>query len=242
MDIITDKSFKYNLEKLDSTSDEFIFVKNFYDVTEDSMNAMKNTRKSSGYIPKINDFQIYEVVKNNQVKVDEKQNNLMLFHGTTQEGAAKILKEGFKNSERGWFGKGVYMTDCSDTAFDYSCLRNSLNRKRNNSNNNKKKSKSNTTWINIFVNEVVASENLQTFEFDTSKLRKDVDTPLKYPFNKHIHKFSPQATEENYRKDQKGRKYRNIGHDDSSALDEFVAEANVTIPRYLIQFEYELRR
>ena len=73
---------------------------------------------------------------------------------------------------------------------------------------------------------------------------QNIDAPLKHPFNKHIHKFSTQATEENYRVDHKGRKYRNIGHYGSSerVLDEYVAEANITIPRYLIQFEYELNK
>ena len=33
MDIITDKSFKYDHEKLDPASDEFIFVKHFYNTT-----------------------------------------------------------------------------------------------------------------------------------------------------------------------------------------------------------------
>ena len=43
----------------------------------------------------------------------------MLYHGTSQKGVTGILKEGFRNSEKGWFGKGVYMTDCSHTALKY---------------------------------------------------------------------------------------------------------------------------
>ena len=64
-----------------------------------------------------------------------------------------------------------------------------------------------------------------------------IDTPLKNQFNKHIHKSSSQATEENYKKDHKGRKYRNIPHDYKTAYDEYVAEESITIPRYLIKFE-----
>ena len=33
--------------------------------------------------------------------------NLMLYHGTSEKGATGILKKGFRNSEKGWFGKGV---------------------------------------------------------------------------------------------------------------------------------------
>ena len=75
------------------------------------------------------------------------------------------------------------------------------------------------------------------------KLSGDIDTPLEYKFSKHINESILQATEENYREDHKGRKYRNIGHEyinsitNGSANDEYVAEESVTIPRYLIIFK-----
>ena len=49
-----------------------------------------------------------------------KRNNLMLFHGTTINGAIGVLNEGFKNSKRGWHGSGVYMTECSYIAHGYA--------------------------------------------------------------------------------------------------------------------------
>ena len=70
---------------------------------------------------------------------------------------------------------------------------------------------------------------------------KDIDVPLENQFNKHIYMLAPQATDDDYREDVKGRKYRNIAHDATSAYDEYVAEANVTVPRYLILFEAELK-
>ena len=51
----------------------------------------------------------------------------MLFHGTNKEGVVGILKEGFKNSPKGWFGQGVYMTEWSEEAFNYSHLRTAEN-------------------------------------------------------------------------------------------------------------------
>ena len=117
MDITTDKSFKYDLENLDSTSEEFMFVEQFYDITR---NVKKYTTYSKKATHKQN-FQIYKVNENNPKEPAEaKDNNLMLFHGTNRKGAVGILKEGFKNSEKGWFGQGVYMTDCSTIALYYS--------------------------------------------------------------------------------------------------------------------------
>ena len=214
MAIITDKSFKYDLEKLDSTSDEFMLVNDFFATTKVC------TSNRFHYLPEVKDLRIYKVIENNPIKsVGGKRNNLMLFHGTTRTRAAGILKEGFKNSKRGWYGKGVYMTECSEVAFSYSLL--------------------NTVDYTIFVNEVLESEKLQTFEI--GYVTGDIDTPLENPFNKHIHTSSPQVTEENYKEDHNGRKYRNIGHDDRSICDEYVAAEGVTIPRYLILFEDKRR-
>ena len=152
----------------------------------------------------------------------------MLFHGTTRKGAAGILKEGFKNSERGWYGKGVYMTDFPDIALTWSVWR--------------EQSDQSTSYSTVFVNEVLESDKLQTFEIDRSKCGEDVDTPLENQFNKHVHKSSTQAAEDDYKEDRNGRKYRNIAHDRSSALDEYVAEESVTIPRYLILFKTEYKK
>ena len=217
MVIITDKSFKYNLEKLDSASDEFILVNVFFATTKVS------TDDCFDYLPEVTDLTIYKVNENNPIKsVEGKRNNLMLFHGTSRKGAAGILKEGFKNSKSGWYGKGVYMTECSDVAFSYSLQHN------------------NRVDYTIFVNEVLESTKLQTFEI--VNITGDIDTPLENPFKKHIDKSSPQATEENYKEDHKGRKYRNIGHDSRSICDEYVAEEGVTIPRYLIIFEAKIKK
>ena len=92
----------------------------------------------------------------------------MLFHGTSEKGATGILKEGFRNSEKGWFGKGVYMTDCSCTAFNYASM-----------------AEDNSNIRYIFVNEVLVSEKMQIFEFDQN-YAKEVSTKPKHPFEKHV--------------------------------------------------------
>ena len=124
MNIPTDKNFKYDLEKLDCASDEFILVKGFFEITYENrysklINKCASCSEYSDHILKI--FHIYKVNENNPIKaVNEKRNNLMLFHGTNKKGVTGILKEGFKNSKRGWFGQGVYMSDCSNIARTYS--------------------------------------------------------------------------------------------------------------------------
>ena len=82
MDIITKKGFRYNLAKLDSTLDEFLFVKEFFN---------KNTKKKANYEDikshQVKDFQIHKVIESKPTTAtNEKSNNLMLFHGTGKIG------------------------------------------------------------------------------------------------------------------------------------------------------------
>ena len=81
--------------------------------------------------------------------VEEKNNNLMLFHGTNKKGATGILKEFFRNSVEEYFGKGLYMTDFTFVALKY-CFRAG----RNNSK------------YYMLVNEALESKKLQTFKFN----------------------------------------------------------------------------
>ena len=52
MEIVTDKSFKYNLKRLDLKTEEFKFVKKFFDLTIDPVHGFKN-------VFQVNDFRIY---------------------------------------------------------------------------------------------------------------------------------------------------------------------------------------
>ena len=166
--------------------------------------------------------------ENNPIKtVNEKRNNLMLFHGTNKNAVTGILKEGFKNSKRGWFGQGVYMSDCSNIARTYS---EQYNRDGGDSSHY------------MFVNEVLGSDKLEVFEYDRITNRNDVDTELTHPFEKHMCKLSRKLIEDNYKKDLLGRKYRNVVVDINSYKDEYVADESVTIPSYLIVFQNKWKR
>ena len=224
MNIKTDKYFKYDYEKLDPTLEEFKFLKETFLTT------------SFGLPIDIiaNGFHIYKVNERNFVKTAVKKRiNLMLYHGTSKKGATCILKEGFRNSEKGWFGKGVYMTDCSNTAFIYSF------RADMNSSNRLEfiyailaGQFSNDGYI--FVNEVLESEKMQTFEFDPENT-KDLSIQPKHQFKRHICRSNLQPTEKNYMVDFEGRRY--IKAQEDNIRDEYIAEASVVIPRYLIVLE-----
>ena len=208
MNIKTENNFKYNYEKLDPASEEFKILKGVYFTTKTST-ACNVTYKMT------KEIQIYKVFRADQIKtVNKKSNNLMLFHGTSKEGVTGILKEGFRNSEKGWFGKGVYMTDSSETAFHYS-----------------RHSDWSARYYYVFVNEVLESEKLRTFT--KPKYNNNVDTLPRHQFEKHFFKSSPQPTEEeDYVVDSEGRRYVNTPM--RGIFDEYVARARVTIPRYLI--------
>ena len=223
MDIVTDNSFKYNLKKLEPNAKEYDFIKDFFYLTTHPYVTFKNDYQ-------LKTFRIYKVRENVTTSAEgEKRNNLMLFHGTHKEGAAGILKEGFRNSESGWFGRGVYMTDCSDTAFVYaSTCRNVVD------------DVIGRYLSYVFVNEVLESEKLRTFTFEGHELEKDEDNDaeLMYPFELHVDVDSRQPGEGDYKEDSLGRKYRNIEIDPEwSHYDEFIADEKITVPRYLIALE-----
>ena len=220
MNIQTNNFFKYKKEELSSDSDEYNFVKNFFVTTA---NVSYEVRPPTN-------FKVFRIIKNSPMTaLDEKSNNLMLFHGTTEKGADSILKEGFKNSEKGWFGRGVYLTDCSCVACNYSGI---------------KSSRPNgyvSNYRHVLVNEVLGSEKLRTkpqkFVLDEQGDPQDHDAEPDHPFVKHVAEEELQAEEEDYIEDALGRRYRNVDHDDLSSLDEFVADKNIVLPRYLLKYK-----
>ena len=208
MNIKINALFKYGYKKLNLASKEFKFLKKIFDATSNGLICDNNFKT----------IQAYKVTNNNPVKnVEEKSNNLMLFHGTCEKGAIGILKEGFKNSEEGWFGKGVYLTHCSEVALDY-CFRADMN----------------SSDRYFFVNEVLESEKLQTFKYNLKDV-KDVCTIPYHQFEKHTDKSSPQPTKDDYMAGFEGGRY--VKTDEKNMFDEYIAEAKVVIPRYLVVLE-----
>ena len=208
---------KYKCEKLGVDSDELKTVRDFFNTT--TANSTKRDNSPG--------FNVYKVMETDPSKqLEEKSNNLMLFHGTNSKGVEGILTEGYKNSKKGCFGKGVYMTDCSDTAGKY-CI-------------SKSKTDSSGTAelfdknIYIFVNEVLESGSLKIIKHSKIEMKFERYFKPKHSFEKHVYEGSQKLTEKNFKEDDLGRKYRNIAVKNESELDEYVADENLVVPRYII--------
>ena len=199
----TDNSWKYNAQLLDPNSDEFKFVENFFETT-----ATKAERTRH---PEV--LQIYKVVEQNKGETDGGSKNFMLFHGTTSN-PALILQKGFINSTHGKFGRGVYMTDCSDFAALYA-------------------------KSYIFVNEVLESRNLKTIVHDYGYHGYTGET-AEFAFAKHVRGVERVLGEEEYKTDVQGRRYRNVASH-GIMEEEFVADSELVVPRYLIRVKEEKR-
>ena len=89
------------------------------------------------------------------------------------------MKDGFINSKSGWFGQGVYMTECSSRANVYTGCSTNGSEKVNYS--------VDKIYAYIFVNEVLQSEKLQTFEYDIYEV-DDNSTKHEDKFRKHVQK------------------------------------------------------
>ena len=214
MAIIANESWKYDLKTLESISDEFKLVERFFKIT---------SRETSIFPDNLKNFQISKVIEQHKNEIEWKRTNLMLFHGTSRKGTAGILEHGFRNSPSGTFGGGVYMTESSYRASLVS-VRSYFRPK--------------TSYF-IFVNEVFGSDNLQTVFYETYTFppSSEYATLKNTTLTKYMHNLSAKITEENYKEDVQGRRYRNTAVDESSFNDEFVADCEIVIPRYLIRFE-----
>ena len=198
-----DKSWKYNAQLLDPNSDEFKFVENFFETTATKAKRIRH--------PEV--LQIYKVVEQNKGETDGGSKNFMLFHGTTSN-PALILQKGFINSTHGKFGRGVYMTDCSDFAALYA-------------------------KSYIFVNEVLESRNLKTIVHDHGYHGYSGET-AEFAFAKHVRGVERVLSEGEYKTDVQGRRYRNVASH-GIMEEEFVADSELVVPRYLIRVKEEKR-
>ena len=149
------KDDKYSLTEVDPRSLEYKeLIKNF-----------KITSISTfGPMVSFSDIIIYQVKENK--KADSwlcpktKHPNLCLLHGTTFESSVKIVQEGFKNSNSGMFGRGVYLTQSVDVA--------SLRAQHK---QDRQKLKDQSKHCCIFLNEILGSSRMESKVFDSSKMK-----------------------------------------------------------------------
>ena len=69
-------------------------------------------------------MKVYRVLNRKSGDTSEnKSNNFLLFHGTSAKSAVGILEKGFKPSNKGLYGPGVYLTASSSSAMEYSRIK-----------------------------------------------------------------------------------------------------------------------
>ena len=159
-------------------------------------------------------------------KVDHKD-NLMLLHGSTVKSTAGILQEGFRNSEKGRFGRGLYLTACSDVALTYCHLR----------------TEDDVENHCLFIGEVLNSKAMEWEPIFKPFLEDQLKQTLEeYPFSffKNCVIDQPEDNEENFKKDEKGRIYRFAPFKKHSWIDQYRVDAPLFIPRYYLEFEKSL--
>ena len=80
MDVKTNtNTYKYKCEKLNCDLDEYKFVKSFYETYNIISTASDNIK-------------VYKILENKPTNIlEEKRNNLMLFHGTSETNVDGIL-------------------------------------------------------------------------------------------------------------------------------------------------------
>ena len=150
----------------------------------------------------------------------------MLFHGKSRKNASGILQYGYKNSEEGLFGAGVYNTECTDQAIHYS------------DNQTIKQGGYYESELFVFVNEMLNSEEWEriTFrDYNSYYVNPLTNSPGLHLSKYHRHVNSPKPTVEDYKRDVNGRKYRCTATSKWSLCDEFVADSSLVKPRYMIK-------
>ena len=176
--------------------------------------------------------------KNDDVKAaddvcDGKTENLLLFHGTSLENSVGIIEEGFRPSEKGRFGPGVYLTASSACAMGYAITR---------SQDKKLLVPNSIAWGQqppnmmhcVFVNEVLESEKLKVLEWS------DPDS-TKYQFAKYLEMGRMEDLEgETHDEDSEGRRIRNSPATQADDYDHYVCREDLVVPRYFIQFHQVL--
>ena len=97
--------FKYKLEMLNINDPDYTLLEN----------SIKND------IILTKGLKVYRVISNEETSTESSDSNqILLLHGTKAQSVEGILKTGFNPSQQGSYGPGVYLTDSSNIAYDYS--------------------------------------------------------------------------------------------------------------------------
>ena len=110
--------FKYKLETLNDDNSDFMTLKSALNLNQASFYFYGLTNCG-----KINTLRIYRVSPNSNAETSSSDSNssqILLLHGTKAPNVEGILKTGFKPSEKGKYGPGVYLTNSFDYAYRFA--------------------------------------------------------------------------------------------------------------------------
>ena len=181
--------------------------------------------KDCGKLFNINKIKVFEVKEYKPQKSVAQEGNLMLYHGSKE--ANSILKSGFENSPFGFFGPGVYMTECPDVATMYA------DHKLGTGESQKDR------WV--FLNEtLISSKEMKTVNFEQySKMDKESkEKNNKFAFTRYAKDNSPDLNfTRDFVKDKAGRLHRKAPIDCNSVDDEYILDTTNIKPRFLFLLE-----
>ena len=211
------KEPKYSITPIERSSVKFEFLRRF----------LKGTVvKDFGSVYLLKNVTAYEVIENLKRADVDHTNNKMLLHGTPVKNSAGILREGFKNSEDGRYGRGLYLTACSDVAITYSDVRNEKDAGKH----------------CIFITEVLNSQDMEYENqwgepelIEEQRNQKLEEHP--FSFFQSLDSEEPEDNEENFKRDEKGRVYRFAPFRRWNVFDEYRVDARLVKPRYYLEFE-----
>ena len=224
----TSENSEYFIEEMSPKQKDYKLIKKCF---KDTMLKHYGSRQTTLEVVEI---KIYRVNKrNNNEKIEQKSNNLLLFHGTCCKNSVGILNEGFKPSIEGIYGPGVYLTESSFRAVDFSQIKSREELDECFDEHNRKVSF-------VFVNEILDSDKLKVINAKDKVKVTFTKTPRKNQFEKYIKSGCDKNIKHTYQKDSKER---NIKSSKANILEEYnyyVCEEKLVIPRYLIQCSFDI--
>ena len=171
---------------------------------------------------------IFRVIeRDSESAIEQIDENMLLYHGTSSLACTSILREGFRPSTIGWYGRGVYLTASPSTACSFS-------RQRTCSDATGKSPQSSAgeekiVLLGVLVNEVLQSKKLKIAKYDSR---------ISYQFAQYIRYGNiPNDYEgEIHEKDSNGNRIRTSREKKRDKNNHFVCDDKYVKPRYYIQF------
>ena len=225
-----DKHSKYILEEMESTNDDYKLIKKSFKC------AMYNWYTRYKYKA----HKIYRVKQRITDETGEKKSdNMLLYHGTSFDGAVGVLEKGYKASTGGTYGPGVYLSASPSCSVSYSVNKTSRHGYYHGIISNSKKSSftvKQKQLLNVFVNEVLESEKLKVVKCHWNEPYSSYYSH-KYQFARYIDdETKEKRTNETYEKDSNGREIKTSRAKIRDEYGHYVCLENLVIPRYVIEF------